>query len=39
MKWIKYTLVKGISAITGRCVVNLFGSTYIVASNYVRRIR
>lgn len=39
MKWLKYTLVTGISAITGKSLVNLFGATYIVADKFVRRIR
>lgn len=39
MKWIKWTIISGISNMTGKSVVNLFGATYIVADKFVRRIR
>lgn len=36
---IKYFIVMAINTVTGKCVVNLFGGTYLVAGNFVRRIR
>ena len=36
---IKHLIIKAISAITDETIVNLFGSTYVVAGNFVRRIR
>lgn len=36
MKWLA---VKIYSMITGKTVVDLFGATYIVSKNYVKRIR
>lgn len=39
MQQIKYLIIVAINIITGKCVVNLFGGTYLVAGNFVRRIR
>lgn len=39
MRRINYVIIKAINAITGKSIVNLFGSTYVVAGNFVRRIR
>lgn len=35
----KYTFILFYSRVTNRTVVDLFGTTYVVAGNYVRRIR
>lgn len=39
MSRIKYMVIIAINTFTGRCVVNLFGSTYIVAGNFVQKVR
>ena len=39
LKWIKYSLIILQSTLTDKTVVNFFGSTYVVAGNFVRRIR
>ena len=39
LKWPKYVLIILWSEVTGKSVVNFFGSTYAVAGNMVRRIR
>lgn len=36
---IKYVLIVMISTITGKSVINLFGASYVVAGNVVRRIK
>lgn len=36
---IKHFIITMISSFTGNCVVNLFGRTYLVAGNFVSRIR
>lgn len=36
---VKYIIIIMISAITGMTVINIFGGTYVVAGNFVRRIR
>jgi hypothetical protein len=38
-KWIKYPLIIIQSEIQQKSVVNFFGGTYVVAGNFVRRIR
>lgn len=38
-KWIKYTLIVFQSELTGKTVVDFFGSTYAVAGNTVRKVR
>ena len=39
MRRIKYVILVAISTITGKSVFNFLGGTYIVAGNFVRRIR
>lgn len=39
MQRIKYAIIMAIHTVTGKCVVNLFGNTYLVAGNFIRRIR
>lgn len=39
MKWVKYYLIVMQGMIQGKTVVNFFGSTYVIAGNFVRRIR
>lgn len=38
-KWIKYTLIILQGEIQNKTVVNFFGGTYVIAGNFVRRIR
>lgn len=39
MKWVKYYFIIMKSLITSNTVVTLFGSTYVVAGNFVKKIR
>lgn len=38
-KWSKWAIIILYSTITGKTVVNFFGSTYAVAGNVVKKIR
>ena len=39
LKWIKYVCIRLKSNITDETVVNMFGSTYIVYGNIVKKIK
>lgn len=38
MKWAKYYVIIMLSSLTNKTCVSLFGKTYLVAGNYVKRV-